>query len=412
MMTLQQIYTLADRNARSVKVFESAAEYAEKAVAVSRSSYLPNIDFSASASYTGNPATADRNFSGWMVGTTPHFGNSFALEVSQVVFAGGAISNSIKASELKREIARWNLAAHKQDLYLLLTGYYLDLYKYRNLLGVYDANIRQTRQVIADMKAREEAGIVLPNDITRYEVQLQNLSYSRTQVLSSIEIANHRLITLVGLPEATVILPDTTLLAMEMPQKSETEALALAADAPSRKVAELGVAVSERNRRIVQADYYPHISVFAADNLSGPIRIEIPNINRNSNSWQFGVGLSYSLSSLFKGNKRVAQADAAILQSRRSFELVAEETELAVHDARVRYLESLELLRTQSESLRLAEDNYSVVSNRYLNGLVLITDLVDADNLRLSAQVQYVNAQINIVYNHYKILYAAGAINR
>ena len=59
----------------------------------------------------------------------------------------------------------------------------------------------------------------------------------------------------------------------------------------------------------------------------------------------------------------------------------------------------------------LANQNYEVIANRYANDLVLVTDLVDADNLRLSAEVQYVNAQINIIYNYYRLLYAAGAIN-
>lgn len=100
--------------------------------------------------------------------------------------------------------------------------------------------------------------------------------------------------------------------------------------------------------------------------------------------------------------------------------IVKAQTELAsaeenvTHDVRaayIRYMNSFELLKTQEKSLQLARENYEVIANRYANDLVLVTDLVDADNLRLAAEVQYVNAQINVIYNYCKLLYESGALN-
>ena len=214
-----------------------------------------------------------------------------------MVFAGGAIHNNIRALELRKQISEWDLAEHRQQVYFLLTGYYLDLYKYRNLLVVYDRNMEQTMQVIEDMRAREAAGVALDNDITRYEVQYQNLKYKRTELLSSIDIYNDRLVTMLDLPAQT----------------------------------------------------------------------------------------------------ELASAE--------------ENVTLDVRAASIRYLDSFELLRTQEKSLQLARENYEVTANRYANDLVLVTDLVDADNLRLAAEVQYENARINVVYNYYRLLYATGSLD-
>lgn len=169
-MTLDELYALADTQSKTIKIFEAAAEGAGQDVSVARNDRLPNIDFSASASYNGNAWVADRDFSNGQNFATPHFGNDFSIEASQVVFAGGSIHNHIRALELQKQIAEWDLAEHRQEVYFLLTGYYLDLYKYRNLLVVYDRNMAQTLEVIDDMHAREAAGIALDNDITRYEV--------------------------------------------------------------------------------------------------------------------------------------------------------------------------------------------------------------------------------------------------
>lgn len=67
-------------------------------------------------------------------------------------------------------------------------------------------------------------------------------------------------------------------------------------------------------------------------------------------------------------------------------------------------------LRTQQKSVELANQNYKVVNNRYLNQLALVTDMVDASNIKLNAELQEVNAQINIAYTYYNIMYVAGNI--
>lgn len=175
-MTLNELFSLADTQSKTIKIFEEAVSGASKDISVAKNAYLPNIDFSASASYNGNAWVADRNFSNGQSYSSPHFGNNFAIEASQVIFAGGSIYNNVKALEIQKKIAEWDLTAHRQEVYFLLTGYYLDLYKYRNLLTVYDKNIEQTRQVIRDMHAREAAGVALNNDITRYEVQISESS--------------------------------------------------------------------------------------------------------------------------------------------------------------------------------------------------------------------------------------------
>ena len=62
-------------------------------------------------------------------------------------------------------------------------------------------------------------------------------------------------------------------------------------------------------------------------------------------------------------------------------------------------------LRTQEKSVELADQNYNVTSNRYKNDLALLTDMLDASNMKLSADLNLVNARINVVYSFYKMKY-------
>lgn len=411
-MTLNELFTLADSQSKTIKIYESAVTGADKDISVAKNELLPNVGFSASATYNGDAWVSDRDFSNGQSYSSPHFGNSFALEASQVVFAGGAIHNNIKSLEIKKKIAEWDLTEHRQDVYFLLTGYYLDLYKYRNLLTVYDRNMEQTKQVINDMHAREKAGVALNNDITRYEVQYQNLQYKRTDLLSSIEIYNNKLVTMLNLPAETEIYPDTTLLSDKMPRPDESVFQNMAFNAsPQLNKHRLTLDMLDKQKKIITAGYMPQISIIAGDNLNGPITYEIPVLNNNINTWYIGIGLKYNIGNLYKTPKNMSRLKASITQSHTELASAQENVTLGVRAAYIRYLDSFELLKTQEKSLQLARENYDVIANRYVNDLVLVTDLVDADNLRLSAEVQYVNAQINIIYNYYKLIYTTGNLN-
>ncbi len=298
-MTLEEIFVRADSSSKTIRLFESAVEVADKDIAVARNSYLPEINFSASVSYNGNAWVADRNFSDGQFYESPHFGNSFAVEASQVIFSGGAIYNRVKYSELKKHIAEWDLEARRQQVYFILAGYYLDLYKYRNLLTVYERNMERTMQVIKDMEAREANGIVLDNDITRYEVQYRNLEYGRTELLSSISICNDRLVTMLELEPGMEIMPDTSLLSARMLIPDEAMFQDRADDcSPALNKSRLNLDVLAIEEKIAKAGYMPSVCIVAGDNLNGPITYEIPVIDNNINIWYVGVGLKFDILTL------------------------------------------------------------------------------------------------------------------
>lgn len=85
--------------------------------------------------------------------------------------------------------------------------------------------------------------------------------------------------------------------------------------------------------------------------------------------------------------------------------LVQEQVENAVQEGYVNFLTAFTDLRTQENSVRLADENYSVTDNRYQNGMALLTDMLDASNMKLSADLGLVNARINILYNYYTMKY-------
>ncbi len=148
----------------------------------------------------------------------------------------------------------------------------------------------------------------------------------------------------------------------------------------------------------------------AADNFDGPITFEVPPINKNLNYWYVGIGVKYEISSLFKSKTKIKQSLLALRQSQEEHNVNIDKVENDVQAAYTYYMQSYVELNTQKKSVMLAQQNYDIINNRYLNQLALVTDMVDAENIKLSAELQEVNAKIGIVYAYYKMRFVTGKI--
>jgi len=357
----------------------------------------------------GNGCLMDRDFTNGQNIPMPHFGNNFAIKATQLIYGGGVVNTGIAMAKLKEEMACVNQDATRSRIRFMLTGFYLDLYKLQNALKVYDRNIELAKVVIADTKARNEAGVVLQNDITRYELQLKNLELSRKRVCNSMEILNYDLVTMLGLPSDTFIQPDTTLLAQALPVEDMAYWQQLAEnEAYSIKQSALAVEMSKKNEKMVRAERLPSVALVASNHFDGPITIEVPVIDKNFNYWYVGVGVSYKLSSLYKSGKNIKRARLDTELNRRRKEDVLEQTSLAVQADYTRYMEAYDEVATLEKNVQLAKENYGVIETRYRNDIALVTEMLDASNQLLDAELQLVNSRINVIFNYYKLKNTSG----
>lgn len=405
-MGIEEMFRLADENSKSIQTYRTGKEVADENLKAAKAQRLPDISASLSGSYWGNGKLWDRDFSNATKIDMPHWGNNFALEAQQVVYAGGAISSGIELAELEKQLAEMDWQKNRQDIRFLLVGHYLNLYKLHNQIEVLHKNLELTDQLIANMQARLEEGTALENDITRYELQRETLRLQLAKVEDACKIANHQLVITLHLPEGTVVQPDTTLNDSRIQTMSEANWQELAAQNNlNLQQAETGIKVNRQRVKMERSERLPKISLVAAEHLDGPITIEVPVLDNNFNYWYVGVGVKYNISSLFKNNRKLKAARLNVRKAQETYELAQEQTNHAVQESYVNFHTSFTDLRTQQKSVELADQNYSVTSNRYQNDLALLTDMLDASNMKLSADLGLVNARINVIYNYYKMKY-------
>ena len=409
-LTLTDVFTRIENENQTMSMLRTAQEAAEEGIKSAKNARYPEINTELNVSYIGDCFLTDRNFSNYTKAPSPHFGNGFTLEAQQVVYAGGAVNAAVKMAEHEGHMSEAVISKSRQGLRLMAAGEYLDLFRTDNSIKVYKENIALTTKLIEEINARREQGLALAADVTRYELRLEMLKLDLVRLQNTREIMNYRLVNSLGLPEGTVI---SSILGDEedMRDRSRQNWQEIAADAsPEMKVSGIKADMALTRQKLVRSERLPKIAVVAYENFNGPITFEIPPIDKNLNLWYVGLGIRYNFSSLYKSGHKLKQAAIEVRQAEQAKNVTEENLRNDVQKAYADYMQSYVELETREKSLQLADENYERIHDRYMEQLVLVTDMLDAFNMKLDAELGVSAANAEIQYRLCCLRYAAGIL--
>lgn len=409
-LTLTDVFTRIENENQTMSMLRTAQDAAEEGIKSAKNARYPEINAELNVSYIGDGFLTDRNFSNYTKAPSPHFGNGFTLEALQVVYAGGAVNAAVKMAEHEGHMSEAVISKSRQGLRLMAAGEYLDLFRTDNSIKVYKENIALTTKLIEEINARREQGLALAADVTRYELRLEMLKLDLVRLQNTREIMNYRLVNSLGLPEGTVI---SSILGDEedMRDRSRQNWQEIAADAsPEMKVSGIKADMALTRQKLVRSERLPKIAVVAYENFNGPITFEIPPIDKNLNIWYVGLGIRYNFSSLYKSGHELKQAAIEVRQAEQAKNVTEENLRNDVQKAYADYMQSYVELETREKSLQLADENYERIHDRYMEQLVLVTDMLDAFNMKLDAELGVSAANAEIQYRLCCLRYAAGVL--
>lgn len=409
-LTLTDVFTRIENENQTMSMLRTAQEAAEEGIKSAKNARYPEINAELNVSYIGDCFLTDRNFSNYTKAPSPHFGNGFTLEAQQVVYAGGAVNAAVRMAEHEGHMSEAVISKSRQGLRLMAAGEYLDLFRTDNSIKVYKENIALTTKLIEEINARREQGLALAADVTRYELRLEMLKLDLIRLQNTREIMNYRLVNSLGLPEGTVIssiIGDDE----DMRDRSRQNWQEIAADAsPEMKVSGIKADMALTRQKLVRSERLPKIAVVAYENFNGPITFEIPPIDKNLNIWYVGLGIRYNFSSLYKSGHKLKQAAIEVRQAEQAKNVTEENLRNDVQKAYADYMQSYVELETREKSLQLADENYERIHDRYMEQLVLVTDMLDAFNMKLDAELGVSAANAEIQYRLCCLRYAAGIL--
>ncbi len=409
-MTADEVMTLALQNHQQLKLSEKNIYISKQQTEVTKLQQLPTITASTSQFYLGNALIIDKDFSNSTNVAMPHYGSSYGVQASQLIFKGGLVKKSIEMAGLREQLAELDLEKNQQDVKFLVLSNYLDVYKLKNQEQIFLNNKKLAQERLKNIQKFNQQGMVTRNEVIRGELAIKNLDQGLLTLSNNKKILNYNLDVALGLPQNTEINPTESLVGKELGLGTDYYLQMAYKNNPQLKSANTNIAVAQKNIEIINTDKMPTLSGFGGYNMQRPITTRTPVLDMYSNSWQAGISLSYNIDNLYKTKERLKVGELQKTQAQDALTLTKQNIDMMVNAAYVKYQESIDQAKLMDDAQKLAEENYKITEAKYLNQLAVQAEMIDAQNQKLQAELDFVTAEINVLYQYYNLLKSTGSL--
>ena len=384
-------------------------QIADDRARTARASRLPEINIGLNGGFVGQPVVFELGLSDPTCPDSPDWSQNYAVNVSQPLYHGGRIRYAIRQADIEKEIAVLQTATDRADIKLSLLRQYLTLFSLYKQHVVLTRNINESERRLKDIRQMKEEGLITNNDVLRSEMQLTNNRLSLLETENNIRLTSQQLDILLGLDESLLLRPDTTLLdeVLRLDEYENYISQAYSND-PAMSLRMRQTDLARNNIQAVKAERMPQLSLYAANTLARPVSRTLADMYNNA--WNIGLSFSYPLSALYRSKHRIREARRQVDVYRNAEEQHRQQIRMTVRNAYLKHSEALARVDALKLSVKQAEENFRIMRNRYLNQLAILTDLLDADNLRLDAELQLTTARAQVVYTYYELQRAAGKL--
>lgn len=176
-----------------------------------RSMLYPELEVGLNAGILGQPVIFQDGLGNPTYPDCPDWSQNYAVNFTQPLYTGGKIRNSIRKSEINRDIAELTTASDIAELKLSLLNRYLTLLNLYRKFDVLSRTIEESERRLVDIRRMKREGLITNNDVLRSEMQLTDNRLLRTETENNIALVSQQIALLIGRDEKLLIVPDTVL---------------------------------------------------------------------------------------------------------------------------------------------------------------------------------------------------------
>jgi outer membrane protein len=415
-LTITEAISLGMDYNKQLKISQSRTDVTGTKYKQELSTLAPAISINSSVSHNSENIPFFQNFS--FTGTAPYITipatayNYYlnSLNISQVVFAGLRGWNRLKIDKAQMRASNFDLEADKQTIRNNIIVIYYNHYKLLESKKVVDANIMIMEQRLKDVQNMQTVGMALKNDVLQVQVNLSNLQSSAAEVQSAIDISNYNMDVMLGLPEATKLeIVNDGLITIKPDFNIQTGLQDALLKRPEVKAADVRLDISHRALKVARGYYSPVISGGFNYYYNEPNQREFFVSSLHfKDSWDIGVKLSWNITNIFTNQYQTREAKLNINQAEAQHDQLSDNIKMEVNANYSSYILALDKIKLNQTSVEQANENQRMTKDQYTNGVKNITDMLNADNLAITTQINLLNAKIDAEIAYAKLLKATG----
>ncbi len=391
-MTLQQFIDTAVKNSPSIQIAGEAVAGADATIREARSGYLPQV--SLASSYTRLSLTQEfdiPNLGHFKFSAPDNYGAR--LGATEQVFTWGRVKKTVEMSRIGRDLAQDSVTLTAQTLaYQIIPIFFGALYT-NEAVKVLDSTLETLNKKLAIIQERYRAGLASDFDVSLLSVQISGLESQRLDFLNNVKKLMMTYNRIAGRPIESTFIPEGTLALEPVAADSKVLAEEAAANRPEAKLI-----ANQRNfatARIALARTADKPNVIASFNYQLNNGY-LPNVSTIRGYWNAALAVNYPIFDGHRTSAQVAEAQVALRTVDEQAADLLRGFELEINQALADLKTSEQRIAVEKTKIEHAEKAVRIADERYRNGLMSMTELVEAQDSLDSARLNY----LQLIYNH------------
>ncbi len=332
------------------------------------------------------------------------------LNLSQPIYSGGAVRNSVRAAVTRVDAGRANLRGTESDIFTQVVTAYVNVLRDESVVRLNQQNVHVLEVNLQATKDRFEVGDLTRTDVAQSEARLalaqSQLRNAEAQLIGSRETY----IQVVGTPPGVLAQPPEL---PNLPADVQTAEQTALANNPFLEAAKLASNATRYDVSVARAGRLPQVSLGVGGtyyNYLGSVGNQAIANGLSRDGLGTTVGAQVTLP-IFQGGRPAAQVRQAQARQAAAIETVTLTERGVIAQARSAYASYQSSLRVIEPSRVAVEANrLSLEGVRAENsvGTRTILDILNAEQELLNSQVQYVTAERDAYVAGFTLLAAMG----
>jgi outer membrane protein len=372
-------------------------------VPIARSQGLPGVSSTGSVS--------DSLYNTDSSAVAPSRRMDLGINLSQPIYSGGAVRNSVRAADTRVSAGRANLRGTESDVFTQTVTAYVNVQRDESVVRLNQQNVHVLEVNLQATRDRFEVGDLTRTDVAQSEARLalaqSQLRNAEAQLIGSRETY----IRVVGTPPGVLAPPPDLPNLPDDVQSAEQTALA---NNPFLEAAQLARDASRYDVNVAKAGRLPQVSLGVGGtyyNYLGSLTSRaqtLTGLQRDGLATTVGAQVSLPI---FQGGRPAAQVRQAQARQAAAIEGVTLTERGVIAQARSAYASYQSALRViESSRVAVEANRLSLEGVRAENsvGTRTILDILNAEQELLNSQVQYVTAERDAYVAGFTLLAAMG----
>jgi outer membrane protein TolC len=402
--TLTSAWTTALERNHQMKAAEANTTASEQQLQSAQGQRLPELNVNTGYTQYSQSPTAIASFNGDTTQfPTAQAGSAKAQAmVSVPVYTSGRIDHNIGAAESNVEAAQQQQATSELNLKMQVAEAYIGVLRAKSAVNVAQSHVDSLRADSKDVLDRFDQGIVASNDVLAATVELANAEQQQTKVNLQLDNAKslyNRLLdrTLTAEVSLDEHLPDAPTGTLDELTRNALK------QRPELTVVNAQIDALEQQAASVNATRLPQV------NVNGGYQYQQNRYQAHEGLWVAGVNMDWKLFDGSTGHKTDALKSQAIALKEQRDD-VSSQMMLQVRQAWLEIEETKKRLATAEKTINLADENLKVATDRYQQGLSIHTEVLAAENSRLTSHDNLNNARYDIALARLRLRHAVGIL--